>query len=396
VNRLTAVAGPSRAGKTALVLDSLIPAARARLTGSRQPRHIRELNLGGIRQVVQIDASPIGQNARSTPATYSSAFDHIRGLYAASAYARRRRWKPGHFSFNTREGQCPACRRLGRIDLDVQYLPDITVQCPTCHGARFNEAVLSAKVDGLTIAEVLGLSVHDAVKRFAASPSVAAALRPVDEVGLGYLKLGEPTPSLSGGESQRLKIASRLRSSQRGALYVFDEPTMGLHPLDVATLSEGVRPAARRRSDDHRHRPRPRPAGGGGLPHRHGTWRRSRRRSYSGRGPASRHRVRRGECHRTMAGRVPAPARGRGDTLTQPTMLLVSGPRIPPTPALRARAEGPAMPAAALAIVHVSTRPATEPTAGTARNSEGRNVGIGGAAVSPHGHGRALEQMAVE
>jgi len=130
--------------------------------------------------VVQIDASPIGQNARSTPATYSSAFDHIRGLFAASAYARRRRWKPGHFSVNTREGQCPTCSGLGRIDLDVQYLPDITVQCPTCHGARFNEAVLSAKVDGLTIAEVLGLSVHDAVERFAASPPVAAALRPVD------------------------------------------------------------------------------------------------------------------------------------------------------------------------------------------------------------------------
>ena len=130
--------------------------------------------------MVQIDASPIGQNARSTPATYSGAFDHIRGLYAASAYARRRRWKPGRFSFNTREGQCPTCRGLGRIDLDVQYLPDITVQCPTCHGARFNEAVLSAKVDGLTIAEVLGLSVHDALERFAGQAPVAAALRPVD------------------------------------------------------------------------------------------------------------------------------------------------------------------------------------------------------------------------
>jgi excinuclease ABC subunit A len=236
VNRLTAVAGPSGAGKTALVLDSLIPAARARLARSAAPAHVRRLDLPGIRQVVQIDASPIGQNARSTPATYCGALNHIRRLYAASGYARRRRWKPGHFSFNTREGQCPTCRGLGHIDLDVQYLPDITVECPTCHGARFNDAVLVAEIDGLTIADVLGLSVTEAVERFAGQPPIAATLRPVDDVGLGYLKLGEPTPSLSGGESQRLKIASRLRSSQRGALYVFDEPSTGLHPLDVATL----------------------------------------------------------------------------------------------------------------------------------------------------------------
>jgi excinuclease ABC subunit A len=236
VNRLTAVAGPSGAGKTALVLDSLIPAARARLAGSAGPRHVRRLDLRDIRQVVQIDASPIGQNARSTPATYCGAFGHIRRLYAAAGYARRRRWKPGHFSFNTREGQCPTCRGLGHIDLDVQYLPDISVECPTCHGARFNDAVLAAEVDGLTIADVLGLSVSEAVERFAGQVPIAATLRPVNDVGLGYLKLGEPTPSLSGGESQRLKIASRLRSSQHGALYVFDEPSTGLHPLDVATL----------------------------------------------------------------------------------------------------------------------------------------------------------------
>jgi excinuclease ABC subunit A len=236
VGRLTALAGPSGAGKTALVLDSLIPAARAQLSGSALPGHVRRLDLAGIRQVAPIDASPIGQNARSTPATYSAAFDQIRRLFAASTYSRQRRWKPGHFSFNTREGQCPTCRGLGHIDLDVQYLPDITVQCPTCHGARFNDATLAVQVDGLTVADVLSLSVHDALERFTGQAPVAAALRPVDEVGLGYLRLGEPTPSLSGGESQRLRIASRLRSSQRGTLYVFDEPSTGLHPLDVATL----------------------------------------------------------------------------------------------------------------------------------------------------------------
>ena len=234
--RLTAVAGPSGAGKTALIVDSLIPAARALLGRSTPPGHVRRLDLAGIRQVAQVDASPIGQNARSTPATYSGAFDQIRQVFADSPYARRKRWKPGHFSFNTREGQCPTCRGLGDIDLDVQYLPDITIQCPTCRGARFNEPTLAAKVDGLTIADVLALTVHEALDRFAGRPAVAAALRPVDEVGLGYLRLGEPTPSLSGGESQRLRIASRLRSSQRGTLYVFDEPSTGLHPLDVATL----------------------------------------------------------------------------------------------------------------------------------------------------------------
>ena len=237
-HRLTALAGPSGAGKTALVLDSLVPAARALLSGSALPGHVRRVELGGVRQVVQIDASPIGQNTRSTPATYCGAFDQIRRVFAGSGYARRRRWKPGHFSFNTREGQCPTCRGLGHIDLDVQYLPDIAVQCPTCRGARFNDATLAVRVDGLTIADVLGLSVDDALERFADRAPVAAALRPVSEVGLGYLRLGEPTPSLSGGESQRLRIASRLRSSQRGALYVFDEPSTGLHPLDVATLAD--------------------------------------------------------------------------------------------------------------------------------------------------------------
>ena len=236
VGRLTALAGPSGAGKTALVLDSLIPAARAALSGSAPPPHVRRLDLDGIRQVVQVDASPIGQNSRSTPATYSGAFDQIRRVFADAEYARRRRWKPGHFSFNTREGQCPTCPGLGDIDLDVQYLPDIAVECPTCHGARFNDATLAVTLDGLTIADVLDLSVDGALQRFADRAPVIAALRPVSEVGLGYLRLGEPTPSLSGGESQRLRIATRLRSSQRGALYVFDEPSTGLHPLDVATL----------------------------------------------------------------------------------------------------------------------------------------------------------------
>jgi excinuclease ABC subunit A len=232
VGGLTALAGPSGAGKTALVLDSLVPAARAALAGDRLPAHVTKLDLAGVRQVVEIDASPIGLNARSTPATYSGAFDLIRRLYSDRTPGMR----PAHFSFNTREGQCPTCRGLGSIDLDVQYLPDINVECPTCHGARFNDETLAVRVDDLTIADVLGLTVQDALDRYAGERPIAGALRPIVDVGLGYLRLGEPTPSLSGGESQRLRIASRLRSSQKDALYVLDEPSTGLHPKDIGTL----------------------------------------------------------------------------------------------------------------------------------------------------------------
>ena len=233
---MTAVAGPSGAGKTALVLESLVPALRASLAGEKTPKHVRRLNAAGIRGLAEIDATPIGQNSRSTPATYSGAFDAIRQAFADTPLARRRRWKPGHFSFNTKAGQCPECEGLGHVDIDVQYLPDIREVCPLCHGSRYREEVLDVRLDGLTIADVLALTVHDAVERFAERTAIVRPLRPVDDVGLGYLRLGEETPSLSGGESQRLRIASRLRSSQRGILYVFDEPSTGLHPVDIAVL----------------------------------------------------------------------------------------------------------------------------------------------------------------
>jgi excinuclease ABC subunit A len=233
---LTAVAGPSGAGKTALVLESLVPALRASLAGEKAPKHVRRLDAAGIRGLAEIDATPIGQNSRSTPATYSGAFDAIRQAFAGTPLARRRSWQPGHFSFNTKAGQCPECEGLGHVDIDVQYLPDIRETCPLCHGSRYREEVLDVRLDELTIADVLALTVHDAVGRFADRAAIARPLRPVDDVGLGYLRLGEETPSLSGGESQRLRIASRLRSSQRGILYVFDEPSTGLHPVDIRTL----------------------------------------------------------------------------------------------------------------------------------------------------------------
>lgn len=231
LNRLTAVAGPSGAGKTALVLESLVPAARAQFAGTPLPGHVARVDLGPLRGVVEIDATPIGLNARSTPGTYTGAFDAIRARFAAATGQAA-----GQFSFNTKEGQCPTCKGLGSIDLDVQYLPDIAVECPTCHGARFGEKTLESQVDGLTIAEVLELTIDEALERYADVPAVVRPLRPVAEVGLGYLRLGEPTPALSGGESQRLRIAARLRNSQRDVLYVLDEPSTGLHPADIRTL----------------------------------------------------------------------------------------------------------------------------------------------------------------
>jgi excinuclease ABC subunit A len=236
LHAMTAVAGPSGAGKTALVLESLVPAVKAALAGDKTPKHVRRLDAAGIRGLAEIDATPIGQNSRSTPATYSGAFDAIRSAFADTPLARRRGWKPGHFSFNTKAGQCPQCEGLGYIDIDVQYLPDIRETCPLCHGSRYLEPVLDVKLDDLSIADVLALTVHDAVGRFAERPAILRPLRPIDDVGLGYLRLGEATPSLSGGESQRLRIASRLRSSQRDILYVFDEPSTGLHPVDIRTL----------------------------------------------------------------------------------------------------------------------------------------------------------------
>ncbi|MDN4640052.1 excinuclease ABC subunit UvrA [Agreia sp. PsM10] len=233
---LTAVAGPSGAGKTALILESLIPGIKAALDGVKPPAHITHLETPGIRALAEIDATPIGSNSRSTPATYSGVHDAIRAVFAAAPLSKERGWGATQFSYNTKQGQCPVCTGLGYLDFDAQYLPDIRETCPECHGTRYAHEVLEVTVDGLTIADVLSLTVHDALDRLATWPGVERPLRPIDDVGLGYLRLGEATPSLSGGEAQRLRIATRLRTSQKGVLYVFDEPSTGLHPLDVRTL----------------------------------------------------------------------------------------------------------------------------------------------------------------
>ncbi|MBF6334125.1 excinuclease ABC subunit UvrA [Nocardia transvalensis] len=227
VGRLTAVTGVSGSGKTSLILDSLVPA----LTADTPPGHVRLLDKAGIRRAVHVDATPIGNNSRSTPATYSGALDPIRSWYAAESGL-----SATHFSYNTAAGQCPTCLGLGELNLDIQYLPDLTVSCPDCHGARYNPETLAVRVGGKTIAQVLAMTVTEAVTHFADHPKITAPLRALDEVGLGYLSLGEPTAALSGGEAQRMRLATALGTDQHDILYVFDEPSIGLHPTDVRTL----------------------------------------------------------------------------------------------------------------------------------------------------------------
>jgi excinuclease ABC subunit A len=194
------------------------------------------LQAAGIRNVIEVDSTPIGRNARSTPATYSGVFDLIRPLFSHTEAARRRKWNAGHFSYNVAAGRCPTCEGLGELSLDVQYLPDVPVLCPDCGGRRFSPETLEVTWNGRSIADILELSIEDAVDVFADEPRIRRILSSLVEVGLGYLVLGEPTPALSGGEAQRLRLASELRKGQDGMLFIFDEPSIGLHPLDVETL----------------------------------------------------------------------------------------------------------------------------------------------------------------
>ena len=237
--RLTAVTGVSGSGKTTLVLESLIPALKAASAGERLPSHVRVIDAGGIRRASLIDATPIGANVRSTVATYSGVLDDLRRAFAKLPEAKERGLKAGSFSYNTGSLRCPTCDGTGQISLDVQFLPDVDIPCPDCGGSRYGGAAAEIRLGGdVSLPELLSYTVDQArdVLESTTLRSAKAKLAVLSDLGLGYLTLGEATPALSGGEAQRLKLASELTRNQEDALFVFDEPTIGLHPLDVEVL----------------------------------------------------------------------------------------------------------------------------------------------------------------
>ena len=239
--RLTVVTGVSGSGKTTLVLESLVPALEAAIQGAKLPEHVRFVEAAGIGQVKLIDATPIGINVRSTVATYANVHDELRKIFARTAGAKAHGYKAGDFSYNTGKLRCPVCDGTGTISLDVQFLPDVDIPCPECRGTRYAkdaQAVRYRAKSGQTysLPEVMAMSVHTALSACRDMQLVCQRLQVLDELGLGYLTLGEATPGLSGGEAQRLKLASEMGRAQQDSVFVFDEPTIGLHPLDVKTL----------------------------------------------------------------------------------------------------------------------------------------------------------------
>ena len=239
--RLTAVTGVSGSGKTTLVLESLIPGLQAAIAGQKLPAHVRTASAPGIVQVKLIDATPIGINIRSTVATYANIHDELRKIYARSEEARAQGCKAGDFSYNTGSLRCPVCDGTGSISLDVQFLPDVDIPCPDCRGSRYSRLayrIHRKKKEGtaLSLPELMDRSIDEALGECADLPLVSSRLQVLHDLGLGYLTLGEATPSLSGGEAQRLKLASEMGRGQADTVFVFDEPTIGLHPLDVQTL----------------------------------------------------------------------------------------------------------------------------------------------------------------
>ena len=235
--RLSVVTGVSGSGKTTIVLESLVPGLKAKLEGHKLPSHIDRIEAEGIRQVKLIDATPIGINVRSTVATYANIHDELRKVFARSEDARAGGWKAGDFSYNTGKLRCPTCDGTGSISLDVQFLPDVDIPCPDCHGSRYARAASEIhRKGGHTLPELMAMSVDEALVACRDLSLISGRLQVLHDLGLGYLTLGEATPSLSGGEAQRLKLASEMGRGQGDSVFVFDEPTIGLHPLDVKVL----------------------------------------------------------------------------------------------------------------------------------------------------------------
>lgn len=239
--RLTVVTGVSGSGKTTMILESLIPALEAEISGSALPAHIRAIVADGIAHIKLIDATPIGINVRSTVATYAGVHDELRKLYAKSPDAKARGYKAGDFSYNTGSLRCPGCDGTGVVSLDVQFLPDVDIPCPDCRGSRYGKAAYAIRLtnkDGASISlpELMDMDVNTALDFCKDMKGVSQKLRILRQLGLGYLTLGEETPGLSGGEAQRLKLASEIGKTQSDSVFVFDEPSIGLHPLDVQVL----------------------------------------------------------------------------------------------------------------------------------------------------------------
>ena len=239
--RLTVVTGVSGSGKTTMVLESLIPAVEAAIQGKKLPEHIRAVDAPGISHIKLIDATPIGINVRSTVATYVNVHDELRKLYARTQDAKRLGYKAGDFSYNTGSLRCPVCDGTGSISLDVQFLPDVNITCPECRASRYAKAAYGVRYtnkegQARSLPELMDMDINTAITFCKDMKNVAPKLQVLQNLGLGYLTLGEETPGLSGGEAQRLKLASEMGRMQSDSIFVFDEPTIGLHPLDVQNL----------------------------------------------------------------------------------------------------------------------------------------------------------------
>lgn len=234
--RLTVVTGVSGSGKTTMVLESLVPALDSLTSQKKMPEHIVNIEADGIKQVKLIDATPIGINIRSTVATYANIHDELRKIFAKLPQSKENKYKAGDFSYNTGKLRCSVCDGTGVINLDVQFLPDVEIPCPECGGSRYSKIVEDIKYKGNSLAKLMSMDVNTAIDACDDLKSVQQRLQVLKDLGLGYLTLGEATPSLSGGEAQRLKLASEMRKAQSESVFVFDEPTIGLHPLDVRTL----------------------------------------------------------------------------------------------------------------------------------------------------------------
>ncbi len=234
--KLTVITGVSGSGKTTMVLESLVPALEAAILGKKLPEHVLSIEADGIKQVKLIDATPIGINVRSTVATYANIHDELRKTFAKLPKAKELKYKAGDFSYNTGKLRCLTCDGTGVINLDVQFLPDVEIPCPECGGSRYTKLADTMKYNGYSLPEIMKMNVTKALDVCSGLKSVYQKLEVLKELGLGYLTLGEATPSLSGGEAQRLKLASEMRKMQNDSVFVFDEPTIGLHPKDVETL----------------------------------------------------------------------------------------------------------------------------------------------------------------